>query len=289
LKLALGTVQFGLNYGVSNAVGVVSQVEASDILADARSHGIDTLDTAAAYGESESVLGASNIEGWQVVSKLPPEIQGDLSVADWAVASVNGSLARLRQSKLYGILLHRPSQLLGVGGDGLYRALQQLKLEGVVSKIGVSIYDPEELNTLCQYFDFDLVQAPFSVFDRRLVRSGWMTRLAASGVELHVRSIFLQGLLLMKGEERPLKFNRWAKLWCDWHAWLAESDISATEACIRYALSQQEIGKVVVGVQSRGQLAEIVNAASRGALEIPLHLSTDAEALLNPACWSTLA
>jgi len=288
LRLALGTVQFGLDYGVANAAGMVSPAEASAILADARAQGIDTLDTAAAYGESESVLGALNLDGWQVVSKLPPEAQGDLSVADWVTGSVNRSLARLRQPTLYGVLLHRPSQLLGVDGDAIYRALQRLKSEGVISKIGVSVYAPEELDRLCQNFDFDLVQAPFSVFDRRLVTSGWMTRLAASGIELHVRSAFLQGLLLMKAEERPLKFLRWAKLWQDWHGWLAESDISATEACIRYVLSHQEVGKVVVGVQSRSQLAEIVAVVSGGGLDVPSHLSSQAEELLNPACWPSL-
>ncbi|HQU87046.1 aldo/keto reductase [Denitromonas sp.] len=288
MKLALGTVQFGLNYGVANAAGMVSQAEASRVLALARESGIDTLDTAAAYGESESVLGAINVDGWHVVSKMPPQIQEGMSVADWTMESVNNSLARLRQRNLYGILLHRPSQLLGAGGDAIYRTLQRLKCDGVVSKIGISIYDPEELDNLSRNFDFDLVQAPLSVVDRRLVSSGWMSRLADRGIELHVRSAFLQGLLLMGEADRPQKFGRWQSLWRDWHAWLDESGISAAEACVRYALSHVEVGRVVVGVQSHYQLAEIVSAASRGGLEAPPHLSADSEDLLNPARWPSL-
>jgi len=288
VKLALGTVQFGLDYGVANAAGVVSQAEAQKVLAFARERGVNTLDTAAAYGESEAVLGAINVDGWHVVSKLPPQIQDDMCAADWTTASVKNTLARLRQHSLYGILLHRPSQLFGVGGDAIYQTLQRLKHDGVVSKIGISIYDPHELDDLVRSFDFDLVQAPLSIVDRRLISSGWMTRLADRGIELHVRSIFLQGLLLMSKEGRPRMFDRWQNLWLDWNDWLAESGASAVEACVRYALSHREVGKVVVGVQSHNQLAEVVSAASRGGIEAPAHLGDDSEDLLNPARWPAL-
>lgn len=288
MKLALGTVQFGLDYGVANAAGMVSLEEASRVLAFARESGIDTLDTAAAYGESEAVLGAINVDGWHVVSKLPPQIQDEMCAADWTTACVNNTLSRLRRPSLHGILLHRPSQLFGVGGDAIYQTLQRLKHDGVVSRIGISIYAPEELDNLVRNFDFDLVQAPLSIVDRRLISSGWMTRLADRGIELHVRSAFLQGLLLMRQEDRPRTFDRWNNLWRDWHDWLAQSGVSAVEACVRYALSHVEVGRVVVGVQSHQQLAEIVSAASRGGIEAPAHLGADSEDLLNPARWHSL-
>jgi aryl-alcohol dehydrogenase-like predicted oxidoreductase len=288
LRLALGTVQFGLDYGVANRDGMVSQDEASRILRFAMERGIDTLDTAAAYGDSESVLGAVNVHGWRIVSKLPPVVPDGTSVAEWAVDSVNRTLARLGQRNLYGLLLHRPAQLLEKNGEALYLALQRLKQEGIVSKIGVSIYGPDDLDTLCRHFDLDLVQAPFSVVDRRLISSGWMRRLKERGVELHARSAFLQGLLLMRAQDRGERFSRWQALWRDWDAWLAESRVSATEACIRYALSHGEIEKVVVGVQSKEQLAEIVSASERGGLDVPAHLSADSEDLLNPGRWSSL-
>jgi aryl-alcohol dehydrogenase-like predicted oxidoreductase len=288
LRLALGTVQFGLNYGVANSDGMVSQDEASRVLSFARASGIDTLDTAAAYGESELVLGAANVDGWNIVTKLPPVAPEGKPVADWLTESVNRSLVRLGQHNLYGLLLHRPGQLLEQDGDVLYQSLQRLKREGIISKIGVSIYGPDELDVLCQNFDFDLVQAPFSVVDRRLISSGWMRRLQERGVELHVRSVFLQGLLLMRTANRPEKFMRWEALWRDWDAWLAESGLSATEACMRYALSHNGIAKIVVGVQSQEQLAEIVSAAEKGGLDAPPHISSDTEDLLNPVRWSSL-
>ncbi len=288
MKLALGTAQFGLDYGVANSAGIVSQAEAFRVLALARENGIDTLDTAAAYGESEAVLGAINVDGWHVVSKLPPLIQHDMCTADWAIGCVNNTLARLRQRSLHGILLHRPSQLFSVGGDAIYQALQQLKDDGIVSNIGISIYDPEELDSLVRNFDFDLVQAPLSIVDRRLISSGWMIRLADRGIQLHVRSTFLQGLLLMLQKDRPRMFDQWSNLWRDWHDWLAESSMSAVEACVRYSLSHGGVERVVVGVQSYRQLAEIISAASLGGIEAPAHLSANSENLLNPARWRYL-
>ncbi len=288
MKLALGTVQFGLNYGVSNVTGKVSQTEATALLSYARETGIDTLDTAAAYGDSETVLGLLNVDGFRVMSKLPLQISENTSVGKWVENSVRESLLRLRQDTLYGLLLHRPSQLSGFSGDALYDSLLRLKCRGLISKIGVSIYDPTELDGLLKNFDLDLVQAPFSVVDRRLITSGWMGRLAARGIEVHVRSIFLQGLLLLTKRDRPHRFDQWESLWRRWHGWLEESKTNAVDACVRYALSHPGIAKVIVGVESRNQLQEIVTAVSKGPIEVPKSLMSDSKALLNPAVWANL-
>src|SRR5581483_2256099 len=106
-------------------------------------------------------------------------------------------LLRLDVKTLYGLLLHRPQQLLGAEGPTLYQALQGLKKGGQVQKIGVSVYAPSELELLNLRYRFDLVQAPFNLVDRRLHTTGWLQRLKEDGVEIHTRSAFLQGLLLM--------------------------------------------------------------------------------------------
>ena len=203
--LALGTVQFGLQYGVANQRGKVAAQEVRAILEFARRAGLDMLDTAVAYGESEALLGQIGVSDWQVISKLPAVPVGCGDVERWVRDSVADSLARLNVARLYGLLLHRPGQLLDSIGGQLYAALRRLTVDGVVGKIGVSIYDPGELDRLCDHFAFDLVQAPFNILDSRLVQTGWLSRLRRGGTELHVRSVFLQGLLLMRPTDRPLK------------------------------------------------------------------------------------
>ena len=288
MRLALGTAQFGLSYGVANQAGQVTRQEAAAILQLAKDNGIDTLDTAIAYGDSEQRLGEIGIQGWQIVSKLPAIPDECADVWPWVTSAVDESLKRLNVQSLYGLLLHRPQQLMGKSGDGLYRVLQHLKQRGLVQKIGISIYDPSELDVLCDRFEFDLVQAPFNVLDRRLIDSGWLRRLRDQSIELHVRSVFLQGLLLMTRSSRPAKFDRWNGLWNDWEEWLAAVNLKPTEACILYALSFPEISRIIVGVDACQQLAELIDAAYGIAPEMPSTLKSNDMELLNPARWSTL-
>lgn len=287
-RIALGTVQFGLPYGISNAGGQVSRAEAAAIIGYARSSGMRTLDTAIAYGNSEERLGEVGVRSWQVVSKLPPVPEGCTDVSKWVKDSVQASLQRLNHAALYGLLLHRPQNLLEAHGERLYKAMLQLKQEGLVEKIGVSIYETSELDALSGLYGLDLVQAPFNLLDRRLIDSGWMARLEQQGTELHVRSIFLQGLLLMGAGERPEKFGRWSALWKKYDAWLKDTGLSPMQACIRFALSFSQVSRVVVGVDCLAQLEEILEASDGPMPAVPEDIRSDDVDLLNPARWNGL-
>lgn len=288
MKLALGTVQFGLKYGVANLDGQVSRDEAQAIMGHALDYGLDTLDTAINYGVSEQRLGEIGVTGWQVISKLPalPEQCDDVNA--WVRSQVQASLERLRTTNLRGLLLHRPEQLLGKTGKELYRALLELKEDGLVGKIGVSIYEPNELDELTKGFQIDLVQAPFNIFDHRLVTTGWMDKLAQMDIELHTRSVFLQGLLLMPPIARPAKFNRWQPIWLRWGQWLAETGLSPLQACLRDVLAHTGIARVIVGVDTLAQLKEVVLAAQGQAPEPPRELYSNDIDLINPARWASV-
>jgi aryl-alcohol dehydrogenase-like predicted oxidoreductase len=287
LKLALGTVQFGLPYGIANQYGQVSPLEAKAIIQLATANGIDTIDTANTYGDSEVRLGQIGVQGWQIVSKLP-EIPDDVQPLSWIEDAIRATLHRLQIRSLYGVLLHRPMQLLGCRGEQIYQSLRQMRRSGLVEKIGVSLYDPADLDALCNHFQFDLVQVPFNILDRRLIDTGWLNRLTESGTEVHVRSIFLQGLLLMKSSDREEKFSRWSSHWYQWDGWLKDIGLSPLEACLRYALSFPQISKVIVGVDSARQLQQIIEASVGSLPDVPPDLSSIDVNLLNPANWAAL-
>ncbi|MBK8761686.1 MAG: aldo/keto reductase [Sulfuritalea sp.] len=287
-RLALGTVQFGLPYGIANQTGQVSRLGAKAMLQLASDQGLDTLDTAIAYGDSENCLGEVGTEGFKLVTKLPGLPDECTDVSAWVEQQIAASLARLGVTAVYGLLLHRSLQLLGPNGFALNQALQKLKDNGQVKKIGVSIYSPSELDLLTPVFRFDLVQAPFNLIDQRLHRSGWMQRLNDSGVEVHTRSVFLQGLLLMAQANIPAKFSPWHTLWDGWHRWLSRHDISAVEACLAFPLSYPEIDRVVVGADNLEQLAQIINAANRQLINDIPDLQSEDENLINPANWTKL-
>lgn len=285
MKLALGTVQFGLPYGIANQAGQISINEVASILAHARKSGIEAIDTAIDYGESEQRLGEIGVKSWQVVSKLSAVPENCENVEDWVRESVLGSLERLRINKLHGLLVHQTQQLLSPHGNAIYQALSTLKDQGKIEKIGVSIYIPEELDALWPRFQFDIVQAPFNILDRRLATSGWLARLHRAGTEVHVRSVFLQGLLLMEAGERPEYFDRWQTLWTGWYQWLNSSGLTPLQACIGYVLQLQEIDRVIVGIDSLKHLVEIINAAEVDGVSAPELLSTEDIDLLNPLNW----
>lgn len=288
MKLALGTVQFGIHYGVANSGGQVGETEAEAILKQASMLGIDMLDTAIAYGNSEEVLGKFAQTGQNIVTKLSLVPETERDVKNFVIGQFEKSLERLRVSNIYGFLLHRPDQLLGANGAAIYDALAELKARGSVKKVGVSIYAPDELGPLLERYDFDLVQATLNIFDRRILETGWAGRLKEDGIELHTRSAFLQGLLLMPKEKRPAKFARWKSIWIEWEQWLAETGLTPLQACVRFAVQQPLVDRVVIGVDSTAHLLEIANAANGSVENIPYFEGLRDLRLLNPALWSQL-
>ncbi|MDR0701101.1 MAG: aldo/keto reductase [Azoarcus sp.] len=288
-KLALGTAQFGLSYGVANQNGKVAFKEVQRILSRAREAAIRVLDTAIGYGESEIVLGKIGISDFHVVSKLPGLPPDCPDIGQWVRRELANSLARLRIDHLEALLLHRPAQLQEARGEALYTALRDVQASGLVRKIGISIYTPDELDLLMARFEVDLVQAPLNLLDRRLVDSGWAARLTARSVELHTRSCFLQGLLLMSPTERPPGFQRFAACWRDWETWLRDTGLSPLKACLRYALSQSEARQIIIGIDSSTQMDEILATAEEDALpNLPVWTEPPDPLLLNPSCWSAL-
>ena len=185
MKLALGTVQFGLPYGATNKQGQVGAGEIERILARARAAGIDLLDTAAAYGTSEDVLGASDEAraGFSIVTKTQPlRLESiDAEAVERVVDGVRRSVRRLHVAALDGLLVHHAPDLLAPGGDRLYDALQSLRAEGLVRRLGASVYTVDQLLTLLERYPLEIVQLPMNVLDQAFLQTGTLDRLARGG------------------------------------------------------------------------------------------------------------
>ena len=259
MKLALGTVQFGQSYGIANTEGQIDINAILSILKLAKENNVNTLDTAILYGNSEQRLGECGVEDWRIVTKLPPIPKQCMNVEQWILEQVEGSLFRLNTNSILGLMLHSPLQLLEKNGSIVWGTLTELKSRGIIEKIGYSVYQPKELDLLWSEFRPDIIQAPYNILDRRLKSSGWLDKLVNNEIEVHVRSIFLQGLLLMSKENRPAKFDQWNKLWDLWDNWLQEQGVSAIEACLKFVLSEKGIDFSVIGIDSKKQFDEILS------------------------------
>jgi aryl-alcohol dehydrogenase-like predicted oxidoreductase len=290
-RIALGTVQFGLPYGIANTQGQVSYDQAEAMLGAMRTAGIDTIDTAIAYGEAETVLGRIGVSGFRLVSKVPVLREHAFAVDDWVVAQVEASLERLRVPRLGGLMLHSPDDLLGPHGSDLARGLLRVREAGLAERIGLSVYSPEQLAALFDLLPLEIIQIPLNIFDRRFAETGWLDRLVSDDVEVHARSVFLQGLLLMPSCRLPSKFEPFRMLIDGWHTWLAgdaAAGRSTVQACLAHVASYAGISRLVVGADSLAQLQDVIEAASTAPMRAPESLASPATPLINPSQWNTL-
>ena len=283
-RIVLGGAQLGLPYGILNGGETLSREEVARILNTAVDHGINSIDTAIAYGQSESIIGETSLNRFKIISKLPP-LPVDLSnVSGWVHSQVQGSLSRLKCTSLDALLLHRPQDLTGAQGAELYAALGSLMAEKLIRRFGVSIYSPDDLEGIIGTFDIHVVQAPLNVFDRRIL--GVTDQLSALNIEVHVRSVFLQGVLIANPKNRPQRFEPWSEHFALFDEWVRSSGVSAMACCMGFALQQPGIAKLVIGTTSAESLDEIMNSIPNSVLEVPTHLQSSAEQLIDPRFWN---
>ena len=286
-KLALGSANFGLDYGLTNTVGQIPKTELVDILSVANEAGVEMIDTAQAYGKSEARLGdLCSDYRFKIVTKVGADLEYDCRENNIS-ALVKQSCKRLNQRRLYAVLLHRPEALLGNKGSTIIKELQSLKDKNIVSKIGISIYSPDILGEILKIFQFDILQAPFNIIDQQLLLSGWSDKLKKSNVEIHIRSVFLQGLLLLQKPSLPKYFNdNWPDLFHSWYSFLSNNNADALVVALKFVLNQDWIDKIVVGVDNVSQLKALLEIEkSSVTLDFPL-LGCDDPNVIDPSKWN---
>ena len=274
-KLVLGTVQFGLQYGI-NSAGRPSEEAVKSILDEASRGGITMLDTSSAYGNSEEILGKCVIPeaGFKIVSKYP---KGETPVRE----VFNDSLSRLKVKALYGYLLHH----FEVYRDNpkIWDEFVALKESGKVQKIGFSLYSPEELQLILdKKSPFDLIQIPFNIFDKKFLPL--MKEVHEKGVEIHVRSTFLQGLFFKDRETLPEKLRPMKKYLLQLDDFSRQSGLSISEIALNYNLQNPYIDGVLIGVDNVSQLK--TNLASVKNSSIDVNIEVKEKELLNPVNWN---
>ena len=277
-KLALGTVQFGLNYGLSNDKGKTSYEEAKKIIKILKVNNIDTLDTAPEYGNSEKILGKIGVNNFHLVTKTSPLKFGVGNV----IKSFHQSLKNLNTKSVDGLLIHNIEEVKDSAFDDLFKELLRLKQDKLINKIGFSAYMPEQVDFLLNNFDFDLIQVPINVFDTRLIDGGQLLSLKNKKIEVHARSIFLQGLLL-DFEKLDVYFSQWINQFNCYQKEVIASNLSLLEYALNYVINIKEIDKVIVGVNNEKQLIEItkVKLEKNNLKAYPLREIN----LLNPSLW----
>lgn len=270
-RIGLGTVQFGLPYGIANRTGQPDKHIVKSVLNLALRNEISLLDTASAYGTAELVLGELGTDGFLIVSKyMPPE--SNVSI----VEQLHSTLETLRHDSLYGYLSHRPQNLLKHPEQ--WEVLNEQKSAGFIHKIGYSLNEPSELEQLLEAGMVpDLIQIPVNYFDRRFVP--FFETLNSHGTEIHARSAYLQGLFFLR--DFPERFTPIAPVVRE----LQDSISNLPAALLAHVLNYNHIDKVIIGVQNPTQLSDVLESleSAEPLPEFSMHLSDD---ILMPSKWS---
>ncbi|MBO6971846.1 MAG: aldo/keto reductase [Prochlorococcus marinus CUG1431] len=282
-KLGLGTAQWGLDYGISNTAGKSSKKEVRKILELASSAGIGIIDTASIYGDSEKIIGKSNLNEFKIVTKTNPSLIRPNKTIN---TSFFESLDNLGLKKIYGLLLHNCDEIFSRDSKTKINELMDLKNLGYVSKIGFSAYNKNQILKALKFFKPDIIQLPFNVFDQSLLHDGTLELLKSLNIEIHARSSFLQGLLLMDISKIPKYFNKWSAHLEKWQHYCSTINSSPKSVALTFSASQKLIDKVIVGVENEIQLLELMNIPKISTeLELKFLTCID-EDLINPSKWN---
>lgn len=291
LNIILGTAQIGMDYGITNINGKINKQEVREILDFCCEKNICFLDTAPAYGESEQILGENNLSSFDIITKISAIPR--LSITIQEVIDVEKlffqSLKKMKRPDIYGVLIHSSFDLMKKGSELLIDKLIKWKEEGYVHNIGVSVYDPEEVDFILENFDFDCIQLPLNIFDQRFLQMGILNKIKKRNIDVYVRSIFLQGILLQDREKMENIFSKKVQGFLEYEKFLKEKNLSPLEATLSFIYQIEEIQGVVIGINSFQQLKEIcetienIKQADRN-LDFS-HLHIDDKTIIDPRTW----
>jgi aryl-alcohol dehydrogenase-like predicted oxidoreductase len=289
--LALGTVQWGMPYGIANRSGRPADTEVARLLEIAAAAGVRTLDTARAYGESETVIGrlVGADPNWAVVTKLAPAAEDARAARD----SLAASREALRRPVLDAVLLHRAHQRTASGGE-VWDVLKRERDAGRVRRIGVSAGTPEEAWQALDDPTVDCLQVASSLFDQRLSREGFFESANAAGRTVFVRSVLLQGVAHLDPDKLPPHLTLLRDPLTNVCHWARQRGLRPADAFLAFAAGFPG-AVILLGCETAAQLDENLRTWSRGrelAAEIA-DLGRSVPPLpaevLNPACWPNAA
>jgi aryl-alcohol dehydrogenase-like predicted oxidoreductase len=290
-RITLGTAQLGLPYGIS---GRPLQDEPEELLHAAYKSGINTIDTAQTYGNSEEIMGRylKGNPSWSpnIITKIVIKSSRASGLRSEINKKIDGSLGRLGQKRIFGVMIHRYEAIVRYG-QALVDAMTDLKKQGKTGKIGVSIYNERELKDAMGYCEFELFQGPCNIFDHRIQNSGLLQQLEAQKKMFFARSVYLQGLFFLGDELLESKIPE-AKRYVEKLRRLAKDwDIAIDQMAFSYVMGIKGITSFVFGIKNKGHLERNMALLNKGCLPETLKKDIDEvfrdvpQGMLDPRTW----
>ena len=290
MQYILGTAQFGLDYGVSNKLGKIRDTEIKKILFSAKKYGVQYLDTANAYGDSEGKIGefSSLTNSFKIITKTAHVDSFSRSSAkiNFVKSQLLKSLDKLQRSYVDILLVHNSSDINVLGDSSFYNCLMEIKSSGYAKKIGVSVYHRKELDLILDKYSFDVVQFPINVINQTFISNGYLHELKQKNIELHARSVFLQGLLLMPMNEVGEYFNPIKPIIRKYFDFIKSVGLDKVSASLNYIKQIDCLDAVVFGVQRSSELEEVLDALGSSYTQLDYSdFASNDDRMINPSEW----
>lgn len=284
-KLCFGTANFVKNYGINKSEGY-NQKKVKIILNLLKQNKIKYIDTAINYKNVERKIGKFNLNFFEIYTKIP-EIPKKIKNIDlWIHNQITLSLKKTNKFFFEGVFLHNPEDLLKNKNKQIFNTLETLKKQKKIKKIGVSVYDLKTLKRIIKEFKIDIIQIPYNLFDRGQKKKELLKILKKNKIEIHARSIFLQGVLLMDSNKLPQSLKKWKSKFIQLENWCMKNKVSKIQACLNAVLENKIFNKVLISVENEKQLFQLLNAINkRNKKNYPKNLQTNEKKLIDPRLW----
>lgn len=285
-KFILGTAQFSGNYGIlSNNISIG---EIKKIFSYLKKNKMYVLDTSTEYKKADRKIGKSLKSSWKVITKIDISkfyTKESNQIEKFIINKLNKHKKNLKVKSIDTLLTHKSECLLKKRGRVIYNVLKKLKNKNYFKKFGYSIYSFNDFEKISNSLKPDIIQCPYNVFDRRLENKKILYLIKSNKIKIHVRSVFLQGLLLLNVNNIPKKLKVFRNKFQVWNNWLTLKNLDPITACLNFVLKNRNIDKIVIGVNSFRQLKQILETKNQKKIFFPKTISVNNLKLLNPSKW----
>ena len=283
MKFILGTAQLNQKYGINNKTKVTIK-NSFKIIRYAYRNKIKEIDTAPGYADSQKIIGKIKNK-FLICSKINGLLKIKKDDLEAHIAKqIHSILNELSLNRLNGVYFHEPEIFKNKSKSLFaYKILDEFRKQKLIKKIGVSIYEPKILNNIFKIFKPDMVQFPLNVFDQRIIDEGWLDYFFKNNIETQARSIFLQGLLLMKLKDLPKRFKKWKKNFSNFHSYCEKNESTPYEVSLNF-IRKYKVNKTIIGIENIDQLRMLINYKVK-SISNPKHLKINDPNLIDPRLW----
>ena len=284
-KIGIGTANFGSQYGVNKKK--ISIASAKKIIGFLKKNKIKLIDTSSEYPGAEEILGNLNISSFKVVTKIkiPTNfVKTDITKIEKRFFL---SLKKLKTKKVYGLLIQNCDQLLKKNGKYFYNFFLRLKKRGIIFKLGFSVYSTRTLIKLNKKFKYDIVQIPINIINQDFLEKDLLEKLKRKKIEIHSRSSFLQGLLLMNKNSLPKKYLNYKNILTDIDLFFKRNNYEKLNFLLNFSLNIKQVDKVIIGVDNLKQIKKLIFLSKKKKINLKkLNFKIDPK-LMDPRLWKT--